>query len=477
MTLLLANIECAANLDAAAKGELEALLDIHRSVDARNRLLREHYEGDARPAPLGICALPDTVRPEARNTWARKAVTSVSERCVLEGFAFEGDYRDEGLAETVRRNRTVQAFNRATPGMLTDGCMFATVGKSGGLPIVRFHTAQTAAGDWDDAGQCLRGGYVIARTERTPWSPRTPVPTLVNLHLPDRTVAVFRRGPSEWAAESMPHKMGRPMMEAFAYRPTGAKPLGETRISGEVRWLADEANRIMEDMAVAAELFAAPQKFLLGRSEKQFKKMSKNKMPAYMGLMLLATESENGGTPTYGQLPATQPTAYVEILALLAKMYSASTGVPLSSLGIVTDNPASAEAIAAAREDIITAAEDLRESCECSLREVAIMAMAVGGSVRPDELSAEQLTVAASFGDPAKPSTAAQADASVKLAGAVPGFGFTDEFWRMNKFTPQQIDSIKAQIADAEARQTAARLSEIVKVQQGGTDTAATDEG
>ena len=41
----------------------------------------------------------------------------------------------------------------------------------------------------------------------------------------------------------------------------------------------------------------------------------------------------------------------------------------------------------------------------------------------------------------------------------------------------QQIDSIKAQIADAEARQTAARLSEIVKVQQGGTDTAATDEG
>ena len=90
MTLGLANIECAANLDEAAKGELEALLDVHRSVAARNRLLREHYEGDARPAPLGICALPDTVRPEARNTWARKAVTSVAERCRLEGFAFEG---------------------------------------------------------------------------------------------------------------------------------------------------------------------------------------------------------------------------------------------------------------------------------------------------------------------------------------------------------------------------------------------------
>lgn len=466
----LPNIEQAANLDEAAGGELEALLDIWRSVSERNRLLGSYYEGDARPRPLGIGALPDEVKPEARNTWARKAVTSVTERCRLEGFTFEDGYRDENLAEVVRRERLVRTFNRSAPSMLTGGCMFATVGRSGGRPIVRFHTCETGVGDWDDAAQQIRGGLVVAATQRTDWSPRAAVPTAVNLHLPDRTVVISRTGASSWKAESKNHKMGRPMMEPFAFRPTGAKPFGETRISGEVRWLSDEANRIMEDMAVAAELFAAPQKYLLGLTAKQFKKMSKNKLPAYMGAMLLATANEDGGTPAFGQLPATQPTAYVEVLKLLAMMYSASTGVPLSSLGIVTDNPASAEAIQAAREDIITAAEDMRGTCEVALREVAVMVMAVAENKCPDELTDEQLTVAASFEDPAKPSTAAQADASVKLAGAVPGFGFTDEFWRMNKFTPQQTDSIKAQIADAQAMQTAARLSEIVKVQQGGVD-------
>lgn len=470
MTLNLPNIENAANLDAEARGEMEALLRTYGAVDRRNRMLQSYFEGDARPSPLGICALPDDVKPEARNTWARKAVTSVAERCRLEGFMFEGGYRDGGLDSVVRGNRVVQAFNRSAPSMLTDGCMFATVGRSAGGVIVRFHTARTAAGDWDDAAQALRGGFVIAATRRTEWSPSDPVPVLVNLHLTDRTVVIERAGASSWRAESLPHKMGRPMMEPFAFRPTGAKPFGETRISGEVRWLADEANRIMEDMAVSAELFAAPQKFLLGLTEKQFRKMSKKKLPAYMGSMLLATTNEDGGTPTYGQLPATPPTAYAETLRLLAAMYSASTGVPLSSLGIVTDNPASAEAIQAAREDIITAAEDMRGTCEVALREIAVMAMAVSGNVRPSELTDEQLTVAASFEDPSKPSTAAQADASVKLAGAVPGFGFTDEFWKMNKFTPQQTDSIKAQIADAQAMQTAARLSEIVRVQQGGID-------
>lgn len=472
MTPSLPNIELAANLDKDAKAELEALLGIWGSVSRRNRLLRDHYEGDARPEPLGICALPDSVKPEASNTWARKAVTSVSERCRFEGFAFKDEYRDAKLAETVRRNRLVTAVNRLAPSVLEAGCAFLTVGKHRGQPILRTHTVDTAVGDWDDAAQQLRGGLVVSATARTEWSPTAPVPVSAVLHLPRRRVLLERTGASSWRAQSDDHKMGRPMMEALVFRPSGLKPFGETRISGEVRWLADEANRIMEDMAVAAELFAAPQKYLLGLSAKQFKQMKKNKMPAYMGMMLLATQSEDGGTPAYGQLPATPPSAYVEVLTLLAKMYSASTGVPLSSLGIVADNPSSAEAIESAREDIITAAEDMIESLSQSLREVAVMAMAVGENKGPDDLTDEQLAVEASFADPARPSTAAQADASVKLAGAAPGFSMTDEFWKMNKFTQAQADSIKAQMADEQAARDASRLSQIAKLQTGGADTS-----
>lgn len=472
----LPNIETAQNLDEAAKSQLEALLRIHGSVESRNSRLAEYYEGDARPAPLGICAIPDEVKPDARNAWARKAVTAVSERCRLEGFTFKDDYRDDGLAETLRANRFVSAFNRHVPSILTAGCMFATVGNNRG-PIIRLHTARTAAGDWDDGAQALRGGYVIAATARTDYSPADPVPVTVNLHLPDRTVVLRRTGAARWVADSRPHKMGRPMMEPLAFRATGDKPFGESRISKEVMWLSDEANRIMEDMAVAAELFAAPQKFLLGLTTEQFEAMRKNKLPAYVGSMLLATVNENNDVPQFGQLPGASPQPYVEVLALLAKMYSASTGVPLSSLGVVTDNPSSAQAIEAAREDIITAAEDLRDGCLDSLRQIALMAMAVGEGVAMGALSDEQMTVAAQFANPAKPSASAQADASVKLAGAAPGFSFTDEFWQMNKFTPEQADSIKAQLREWQDAQTAERLSQIVKLSSGGTDTAARDAG
>lgn len=131
--------------------------------------------------------------------------------------------------------------------------------------------------------------------------------------------------------------------------------------------------------------------------------------------------------------------------------------MPLNSLGIVQDNPSSAEAIAAQREDICTAAEDCIESNREAMRGAALMAMAVEGDVGLDGLTDEQRSVMADFKNPMRPSLAATADAMTKVAGALEGFSQTREFLSNMGFTPTEVESVRAQLgADANRRALAA---------------------
>ena len=129
-----------------------------------------------------------------------------------------------------------------------------------------------------------------------------------------------------------------------------------------------------------------------------------------------------------------------------AKLFSGATGVPLNSLGIVQDNPSSAEAIAAQREDICVAAEDCIESNRVSMRTVALMAMAVAQNTTIDGLTDEQRSVIPHFRNPMRPSLASTADAMVKIASAVDGFTATREFWAGQGFDTAEVDSILSQV-------------------------------
>ena len=428
----LPGITNAAGLDAADRNALNELVEVAQAVEERNRTLDAYYEGEQATPGIGIDNIPDNVDPDVRSDWARKAVTSVSERVRMDGFTFSGDYSDGDFERIELENDLSGAFNRTVASELTHGCMFATVQRMNSRAVVRMHSAETAVATWDVAEQRVGSGLVIADMRRTDWGGLKPVPVQANLHLPGRVVVLRRTGSASWAAETLPTPLDRPMMEAFCFRPTGTKPFGQTRITRAVRFLVDEVERTLRYMAVSGAFYAVPMMAATGLTDEQFDAMAKSKWMMRVGSWFLATRDEDGNVPSLQQFSGVSPQPYIDAVMTYAKLFSGATGVPLNSLGVVQDNPSSAEAIAAQR------------------------------------LSDEQRSVIPHFRNPMRPSLASTADAMTKIAAVVDGFTMTREFWAGQGFDTAEVDSILSQI---NANRNAAA---IMSIMAGGSSNGST---
>ncbi len=267
-----------------------------------------------------------------------------------------------------------------------------------------------------------------------------------------------------------PTPLDRPMMEAFCFRPTGTKPFGQSRITPAVRYYVDEVQRTLRYMAVSGALYATPKDILTGITDKQFKEMADSKFSVMVTSLFMATRGKDGSTPDYKRLQAASPQPYIDSIATYAKLFSGATGVPLNSLGIVQDNPSSAQAIEAQREDICVAAEDCIETNRESMRNVALMAMAVAENKTLDRLTDEQLSVMPDFRNPMRSSLAATADAYVKIASVLDGFAQTREFLCGQGFTPSEVESVRSQL-DSDANRRA-----LLAIMGGAKPTSTTTE-
>ena len=108
-------------------------------------------------------------------------------------------------------------------------------------------------------------------------------------------------------------------------------------------------------------------------------------------------------------------------------------------LGVIHDNPSSAQAIEAAREDIVVAAMRQIDADAASLRRLAALAMAVEGNATVGALSESQRGISPLFADPRTPSPVSQADAMVKIASAAPWVAETDVFLERLGFSDVDI--------------------------------------
>ena len=428
----------------------EALLHVMDSVNGNNASRREYFEGKHIPVSIGIDNVPDSVNVSVTCDWPKLAVTRLADRSRFDGFVFEGSYQDEALTSIMRNNGVISKYLRFTPSQLMHGCMAATVGKMGNQTIIRMHSAEHAPMIWDEGRERIGAGLVIADSSRTRWSKNKPVPVQVNMHTPGEVTVFTRLSIQKWSAKTYKTPLDRPMMEPFVFQPDGDNPFGHSRISKAVMDTTDEVMRTLENMAVAGALYAAPQKFIMGLTETQFEELQKRKWSTYIGSWVLGTMDEDGHKPEIGQLSPASPQPYIETLRAYASLFSGFTGVPMSSLGIIQDNPSSAEAIAAGREDLCVAAETLNATNGDSLRNVALMAMAVAGNCGIDELTKEQKSVMAHFKSTLHPSLAETADAALKIVQAAPGFAETDVFWEMlgqDEATIRRIKSDKSRSA------------------------------
>lgn len=449
----ISNIVNASGLTYAERQELEALLDVYDRTRGRNSRLEDYFEGDVMAKDIGVRVIPPEadVHVNLSCDWAKKAVKALANLVRFEGFVFDGGERDEGLDTALARCNFQAAFSRNRVGMFKKGCMFATVNNVGTSANVRFHSADSGAAIMDTADERIASGFVIADSRRTRWSPRKAVPVQVNLHMPGMRVAIRREDQVKWRAEHVDTPLDRPMMVPFVYMPTDTKPLGSSRITKQVQDLVDDVLRIRLALVLSTALYAVPMRAILGLSDAMYDALMKSKWGTYLNPMLLAT-SNKGQVPQLQQLPSNSPQALISLIEADAKLFSGSTGVPLNSLGIVQDNPSSAEAIAESRKDLTDEAESLIvEQLIPSMRDVAFMVMAVESNKKVDQLDDVQLSVMPKFANPAMPSMSARTDAAMKIASVDDGFAGTDVFYEMTGLDQATIARLRSEKQRAQA--------------------------
>ena len=441
-------IKNADGLTTAQTTAIEQLVDVYNKNLTRNTMLHEYYDGDITITDFGVEIDGDALKNDAVCYWPQKAVDVLAERIRFDGFVLNDDEENSVLDGILRRNRMLNAYKRFTPSKLIHGCSFACVNNVDNHAEIKFHSAETAAAIPDgthDSGT-IGAGMVIARTAVAPWSFFKRVPSVVNVYLPGQVVILTRENANKWTAKAHDLEEQSPMMFAFTHKANGHKPFGVSRISKAVRGYTRAAMRAMYHMQASGAFYAFPQRAIMGLTDEQFEEMVNNKQKMYVDNVLLGTRDAEGNSPSLYQITGNSPQPFIDELRCYAGFIAGATGVPLTSLGIVQDNPASADAMTSAREDLCVMAQSDADDDKEVLNKLITMALAVELNLTVDELM-EQYPIydgiMAHFQSPFIYSESAQADSAMKIATVAPWYSGTDVFLEKLNFDQPTISRMR----------------------------------
>lgn len=402
-------------LDGEHAALLQELLVVHQIKLARNLTKTKYYDAKNKLKDLNIAIPPQLRNVETVVGWPAKGVTALANRSTFDGFVMTDEALADQVASVLAQNKFKTTYSQAVISELVHSCAFVTVSKgnvAAGEPkvLISAYSAEKASAIWDYRAKRIKAGMTITESNAD------GVPTAINLYT-DAAVLTLEYDTDGWhLRNTATHKMKRPLLEALVYNPTLDRPFGRSRITRAVMSLTDSAVRAALRAEVASEFFTSPQRYLLGADEKMFEGI--DKWQAYLGSMLAVSRDEDGEIPQYGQLPSMSMQPHVEYMRSLAAQFAGETSLPISSLGIVQDNPASAEAIYAAKEDLIIEAQNLNDSNGEALR--AVCCMIIATITEQSYAEASSMSISAKFRSPAMPSVVSQSDAMVKQIAAIP---------------------------------------------------------
>lgn len=416
-------IKLAADTPAEYAAMFAELMDVWRAKLTKNQLRQRYYDGKNALKDFGISIPPQLLTVETVVGWPQKAVDALAVRSRFDGFSCDDEALQSQVDEISKRSRLKLKYRQGVQSELIHSCEFATVGvDDAGRSRIDFYNAQDGSAVWDDALGRIAYGMIIEE-----WVEGHPA--VIALYSDEGLMRFFDTGAGyfDWSFE--PYAMGRPCMDVFAYRPTETRPFGQSRISRAVRSITDSAVRVALGGDVAYAFSVSPQKYLLGADANTFASMPK--WEAYIGSIFAVGRDENGDLPQFGQLSQASMQQTVDYFRTLAARFSGETNVPLSTLGVIHDQPASAEAIYAANEPLIIECEDLNDNSRDTLNSLMRMAIAAEAGVAVADVD---IDIVANFRNPAMPSIVSQTDAMVKIASMVPGFAGTDTFFEQIGF-------------------------------------------
>lgn len=414
---------------------IRQLVAVWRNKQPRNILRSVYYDGKMPFKDLQISTPPHVLhRMNAVLGWPEKAVRKLAERNVFDGFVTPEASTDPlGLNELLDANRFDIELPQTITSAYKHSCAFitTTVGDTAaGEPevVIQARSAEWSAALLDKRRRVVKAMIAIVDTDDE------GRPSAFDVHLPD-TVLMCRRRPSgSWVAQRLDNPLGEVLAEPIVYDPQLDRPFGRSRITRAVMSITDNALRTIMRMEVSAEFYAAPRMAALGVSEDAF---ARGKWAAAIDRWFAITRDEDGNLPQVQQFPQMSMQPLTDLYRTYASQFAGETDLPVSALGIVQDNPPSAEALYAAEKDLITTARASNRVIGAALQRVARRAVMLrDGLESPTE---EMLGIRANWVNPAFTSPATSAAALVQLAQVFPWLSESEDALRYAGFEQPQI--------------------------------------
>ena len=436
----------------------------------RNVLRSVYYEGKQPFRDFGI-SIPPQITSQFENIlgWPAKGVDALTDRSVFEGFVSPSGVDDPfGVDEIVFENDLTVELPQAQKSSAVHACSFLTVTQgdtASGEPdvLVLPRAADASAGIWDRRRRSMAGFLSVVDIDE-----QDGMPSVLVMYTREAVVALERSPGGRWRVDRRPHRLGRVTVAPLAFQPELNRPFGHSRITRAGMGITDAALRTLVRAEASAEFYSAPQYWVLGGESSAF--AGRDKWSAVMSRIKVLEPNEEGDSPTVQRFAGESPQPHVDLLRMWASLFAGDQGLALDSLGIVQDNPSSAEAIYAAKEDLIVLTGHANRSWGRGAAEAARLAVMLrdGLTEVPDEL--REMT--AQYTDPALTSPTAKADAFTKLASAIPGFSETEVGLEMAGLTREQIIRFQAEKRAANV----ATLAGLIASRSGGAESVESAE-
>ncbi|NEG90624.1 phage portal protein [Bifidobacterium aerophilum] len=384
--------------------------------------------------------------------WPAKAVRALADLSAFEGFGVDGG-SSEGLASDVaglfERNSLDSVVSQTVVSAYTHSCAFLTISRDGdGLAKVTPRSADWSSAIWDTYDNRIGSAMTITDADRD------GTITGFNVWLADR-VYVCRKTSGLWKATTLVTNYGRPSVIAFSYDPQLNRPFGRSRISRPLMSLTDAAFRTIVRMEGNAEFYAAPKLWFLGLDRDA---LGADKWRSLISSINAVSRDVDNNIPTLQQIQQASMQPHSDMLKTLAMMVASETSLPVNDLGITMDNPASAEAMAAAERKLSREADRQNRLFSRALKDVAGMAL---------NLPVEELARITPVWAPTREiSDAARADYYAKVAGVNADFADSDIGLMKAGLTFGEIQSFRAYQQRMKAQKSIEQLKQRTLPQQ-----------
>lgn len=407
-SLRIANVsddERATVLDLLAKWNDRLSRNVKRSL---------YYDTEQAFKDLGIALPPQLRRAKFVLGWATQAVRKPALRSQFDGLRLPGSDDPFELGEVLARNNFSLEFGQSVVSAYTHGVSLVTVAKgaAGEAPVqIQAHSAESSSALWDRRMRRVSAAMTISEVGKD----EKPVEFIV--YLPHVVLSCSFTPGSGWVAERYANPSGRAQAVAITNDPQTRRPFGRSRLTNAVMGLNDMAVRAYVRMEGNAEFYSSPQLALLGVDAEAFEGglPESQKVKLAQDRLIALTKDMDGDAPKLQQLQQASMTPHSDMLRTVAMAFSGETGIPPSSLGIIHDQPASAEAIRAAEHDLLVDVTYQNKFVLAeAVRDIATLSVMVRDGLR--EAPDEAWRLSSRFSDPEFRSLSAQSDAVQKLA-------------------------------------------------------------